>query len=111
MIRSQIEYWQAQYPPAVAQQVEKIVKDAYEEVAVAQGVPPARADRHGLFRGRCATPCSINPALTTSLLGLISEDALIGPRTGKLGLKRKRADEADDAYLTYPTVPKDEPAA
>jgi len=44
----------------------------------------------------------LNPALTTSLLGLISEDALISPRMGKIGTKRKR-DEAESAH--------DEPAA
>ena len=37
----------------------------------------------------------LNPALTTSLLGLISEDALIAPRTGKLGTKRRKVDEEE----------------
>ena len=39
----------------------------------------------------------LNPALTTSMLGLISEDAVIGPRTGKLGTKRRSVSEDVDA--------------
>jgi hypothetical protein len=37
----------------------------------------------------------LNPSLTTSMLGLISEDALIAPRTGKLGTKRRKTDDQD----------------
>jgi hypothetical protein len=33
-----------------------------------------------------------NPALTASLVGLLGEDALISPRLGGLGAKRKRED-------------------
>lgn len=39
----------------------------------------------------------LNPALSASLLGLISEDALIGPRTGKLGVKRRKAGDSEAA--------------
>jgi hypothetical protein len=38
-----------------------------------------------------------NPALTTSLLGLIAEDAVISPRLGKVGTKRRKdTDEETD---------------
>lgn len=37
--------------------------------------------------------CSRTPALTTALLGFISEDAIIEPRTGKLGTKRRRGED------------------
>ena len=36
----------------------------------------------------------LNPALSAGLLGLISEDALIGPRTGKLGVKRRKGEQS-----------------
>jgi hypothetical protein len=39
----------------------------------------------------------LNPALSATLLGLISEDALIGPRTGKLGVKRRKGDATEQA--------------
>lgn len=89
VIRSQIEYWQQQYSPAFAQDVEKLVKDAYEEVAVAK-VSHMYALTGVVFSEEKRDEMLKNPSLTTSMLGLISEDALIGPRTGKLGTKRRR---------------------
>lgn len=100
VIRSQIEHWQAQYPPAVANEIEKLVKDAYEEVAVAK-VSHLHALTGTVFSEEVRETMLMNPALTTSLLGLISEDALIGPRTGKLGTKRRKAEDGD----TEPTEP------
>ena len=91
VITSQIEHWQSQYPVTVANDIEKIVKDAYEEVAIAKvshihalGTLFAEEKREEMLQ---------NPALTTSLLGLIAEDAVIGPRTGKLGTKKRKVDE------------------
>jgi hypothetical protein len=95
VIRSQIEFWQSQYPPAVANDIEKIVKDAYEEVALAK-VSHIHA-LGSIFAEEKRTEMLQNPALTTSLLGLIAEDAVIGPRTGKLGTKRRvKAAEPED---------------
>lgn len=102
VIRSQIEHWQKQYTPAVAKQVEKLVMDAYEEVAVAK-VSHLHALTGTVFSEEVRDAMLENPSLTTSLLGLISEDALIGPRTGKLGTKRRKAEdegEAEGAELT-----------
>lgn len=96
VIRSQIEYWQSQYPVAVAKDVEKLVMDAYEEVAVAK-VSHMHALTGTVFSEEKRDQMLLNPALTTSMLGLISEDALIAPRTGKLGTKRRRADEEGSA--------------
>lgn len=94
VIRGQIEYWQSQYPPAVAPQIAEIVKQAYEEVAVAK-VSHLHAITGAVLSEDQREQMLSNPALTASLLGLISEDAVIGPRTGKLGTKRRRATEAD----------------
>ena len=93
VIREQVEYWQNQYPKAVAAQVEKIVRDAYEEVAVAK-VSHMHALTGTVFSEEQREQMLLNPALTTSLLGLIGEDAVIGPRTGKLGTKRRRTEES-----------------
>lgn len=89
VILSQLDYWQQQYSPAVANDIEKLVKDAYEEVAVAK-VSHMHALTGVIFSEEQRDEMLQNPSLTTSLLGLISEDALIGPRTGKLGTKRRR---------------------
>ena len=76
--------------------VEKLVKDAYEEVAVAK-VSHMHALTGTVFSEEQRDQMLMNPALSTSLLGLISEDALIGPRTGKLGVKRRKGDGSDAA--------------
>lgn len=101
VIREQIEYWKSQYPPAVGPQVEDIVRQAYEEVAVAK-VSHMHALTGTVLSEEKRNEMLLNPALTTSLLGLISEDAVIGPRTGKLGTKRRRAAESspDDTAHT-----------
>jgi hypothetical protein len=94
VIRSQIEHWQGQYSPAVANDVEKLVKDAYEEVAVAK-VSHLHALTGTVFSEERRDQMLLNPSLSATLLGLISEDALIGPRTGKLGVKRRKSDGPD----------------
>jgi hypothetical protein len=103
VICGQIEYWQNQYPPAVKHDVEKIVKEAYEEVAIAK-VSHLHALTGSVLSDDQRDQMLLNPALTTSMLGLISEDAVIGPRTGKLGTKRRRSSdneaEAESAAAT-----------
>jgi len=96
IILSQVEHWQGQYSPAVAHDVEKLVKDAYEEVSVAK-VAHLHALTGTVFSEEKRDEMLLNPALSASLLGLISEDALIGPRTGKLGVKRRKGDAVDEA--------------
>ncbi|OHU44672.1 hypothetical protein [Mycobacteroides chelonae] len=95
VILAQVKYWQEQYPPAVGKNVEKLVMEAYEEVAIAK-VSHLHALTGTVFAEETRDAMLLNPALTTSLLGLISEDALIGPRTGKLGTKRRKAEEGPD---------------
>jgi hypothetical protein len=94
VILGQVEHWQAQYSAAVGHEVEKLVKDAYEEVAVAK-VSHMHVLTGTVFSEEQRDQMLMNPALSTSLLGLISEDALIGPRTGKLGVKRRKGDGSD----------------
>lgn len=97
LIQSQIAYWQDQYPPGSQYDVEKVVKDAYEDVAVAKV-----AHMHSLARGKVFSEeqldsMLLNPALTTSLLGLIGEDAVISPRLGGLGAKRRKSADGEDS--------------
>lgn len=95
VIRGQIEYWQLQYPPAVAKTVEDIVLEVYADVAVAK-VSHLYALTGAVLSEEQRNEMLLNPALSTSMLGLISEDALIAPRTGKLGMKRRKAEEEAD---------------
>jgi hypothetical protein len=108
VIRSQVEYWQTQYPKSVAPQVEEIVLGAYEEVAVAK-VAHMHALTGAVISEDQRNEMLVNPALTTGLLGLISEDALIGPRTGKLGTKRRHVD--DDSEKSSDTTVQPIPVA
>jgi hypothetical protein len=94
VIRGQIEYWQSQYPRALAQQVENIVKEAYVDVAIAK-VSHMHALSGPVISDEQLATMLENPALTASLVGLLGEDALITPRLGGLGAKRKRPEEAD----------------
>lgn len=111
VIRDQVTYWQSQYPIAVSKQVEQIVKEAYEEVAVAK-VSHLHALTGVVFSEERRNDMLMNPALTTSLLGLISEDAVIGPRTGKLGTKRRRSEDgATEATAPEKSSGDAEPAA
>jgi hypothetical protein len=96
VVRTQIEHWQNQYSPAVKNDVEKLVKDAYEDVAVAK-VSHLHALTGVVFSEEQRDTMLLNPALSASLLGLIAEDALIGPRTGKLGVKRRKGEAPDQA--------------
>lgn len=95
VIRGQIQYWQEQYPVAVSKDIEKLVMDAYEDVAVAK-VSHMHALTGTVLSEERRDEMLLNPALTTSMLGLIGEDALIGPRTGKLGTKRRRPEDQED---------------
>ncbi len=96
VVRTQIEHWQKQYSPAVKNDVEKLVKDAYEDVAMAK-VSHLHALTGVVFSEEQRDTMLLNPALSASLLGLIAEDALIGPRTGKLGVKRRKEEAPDQA--------------
>lgn len=96
VVRTQIEHWQNQYSPAVKNDVEKLVKDAYEDVAMAK-VSHLHALTGVVFSEEQRDTMLLNPALSASLLGLIAEDALIGPRTGKLGVKRRKEEALGQA--------------
>lgn len=95
VIVSQIEYWQSKYPRAVSPQVKDIVMDAYADVAVAKA-----AHLHALtgtvLSDNQRDSMLANPALSTSMLGLIAEDALISPRLGGLGAKQKKTGAAEE---------------
>jgi hypothetical protein len=91
VLRAEVEYWQAQYPDHLAEEVGQEVVDVYGEVAVAKVahsehlkgiVPSKKVDEQ--FRSEAA--------LTMALLGLIGEEAIIAPRVG--GKFRKRREPA-----------------
>jgi hypothetical protein len=86
----QVEFFQAQYPDHYADEIAESVIAAYGEIAVAKiahsehlkGMHPTYVIEND-FRS--------DAALTMSLLGLIGEEAVIAPRLGKLGVKKRAA--------------------
>jgi hypothetical protein len=71
----------------------KIVKKAYEAGEVAK-VSHLHALTGSVLSDNQRDAMLLNPALTTRLLGVISKDAVIGPRTGRVSVKRRLSDEA-----------------
>jgi hypothetical protein len=82
-----IRHHQEQYPDVFTEEVAKIVRETYGEVAVckiahsqklASQIPEEDLDQ--IYRSEAA--------LTISLMGLLAEESLIGQRLGKLGRKK-----------------------
>jgi hypothetical protein len=90
VLTEQIEFFQRQYPDHYADEIAENVIATYGEIAVAKiahsehlkGLHPNYVIEKDFRSGA---------ALTMSLLGLIGEEAVIAPRLGKLGVKRRSA--------------------
>lgn len=86
----QIEFFQRQYPDHYADEIAENVISTYGEIAVAKiahsehlkGMHPSSVIERD-FRS--------SAALTMALLGLIGEEAVIAPRLGRFGVKRRAA--------------------
>jgi hypothetical protein len=90
VLAEQIEFFQRQYPDHYADEIAENVIAVYGEIAVAKiahsehlkGLHPSYVIEHDFRSGA---------ALTMSLLGLIGEEAVIAPRLGRFGVKRRVA--------------------
>jgi len=87
ILQEVVEYHQAQYPDIYADEVGKIVRQVFGEVAackvahsqkLAKNVPEEQLDSE--YRSE--------QALTIALMGLMAEESLIAQRLGKLGRKK-----------------------
>ena len=88
VIRQQVQYWQGQYADHLSDKIEEDVHQAYGEVAVAKIAHSAHLKAilpSQVIEDQLRTP----GALTTALLGLIAEEALIAPRLGGKYAKRR----------------------
>ena len=89
VLRKVVEYHSEQYAPHLYEEIEEKVLQVYVEVAVAKVA-------HSQFLRRMMNEDEVEElrepqALTTALLGLISEEAVIGQRLGTLGPKQRSA--------------------
>lgn len=89
VLRKVIEFHSEQYAPHLADEIEEKVLQVYVEVAVAK-VAHSQFLRRMMSEGEVEELRSPG-ALTASLLGLISEEAVIGQRLGTLGPKQRSA--------------------
>ena len=95
VLLEQVDHWRSQYPATLAAAVEKKVKDAYADVAVAKVSHIHALTAGSLFSEEQRDEMLKTHVLTASLLGLLSEDSYISPQLGGLGAKRKK-DAGDD---------------
>lgn len=90
----EFRHWRLQYPPHLEDEVDKVVKAAYAQLAVATIAHGESLTPH-LERKDRLTDLRTPAALTAALLGLVGANAIIGPLLGgALGTKRKKNDAA-----------------
>lgn len=90
----EFRHWVAQYPPHLEEEVVKVVRAAYAQMAVATIAHGESLTPHLERKDKLAELRS-QEALTASLLGLVGANAIIGPLLGgQLGTKRKKATDA-----------------
>jgi hypothetical protein len=92
VLEEQVAHWQSQYPAHLEEEVRREVLAVYGEIAVAK-VAHSEQMKTLVPSHEVESALRSDAALTTALLGLISEDAVISTRIGgKLGkFKRKAA--------------------
>jgi hypothetical protein len=85
-----IKYHRDQYPEIFADDIAKIVKDTYGEVAVCKIAHSQKLTKH-VAEEELDQRYLSEEALTISLMGLLAEESLIAQRLGKLGRKKNAA--------------------
>jgi hypothetical protein len=85
-----IKHHQQQYPDVFATEVEKIVQDAYGEVAICKIAHSQKLTKYVAEEDLDLTYRN-EAALTVGLMGLLAEESLIAQRLGKLGRKKNAA--------------------
>lgn len=90
----EFNHWRSQYPPHLEDEVDKYVKAAYAQLAVATIAHGESLAPH-LERKDRLNDLRTQEALTAALLGLVGANAIIGPLLGgSLGTKRKKVTDA-----------------
>lgn len=82
-----IKYHQEQFPDIYMEEIDKIVRDTYGEVAVCKVAHSQKLTKH-IPEQDVDSIYRTEAALTISLMGLLAEESLIGQRLQKLGRKK-----------------------
>jgi hypothetical protein len=91
MLLESIAYHQEQYPAVHSEEIQKIVKDVYGEVAVAKIAHSEKLAARGVSEEDLEQQYRSDQALTIALMGLMAEESLISQRLGRLGRKKSAA--------------------
>jgi len=93
LLEEQIKYHQQKYPPFMAEEVQKIVLEVYGEVAACKVAHSNRLKKM-VPKEKLESEYRNEAALTTSLMGLMAEEAVISYRLRALG--KQRAQKANE---------------
>lgn len=81
-------HWHDQFPPHLSEEVDAIVEEVYGEAMVARIAHSEQLVHDPAWGKPRVDELRSQPALTASLLGLLSEDQAIATRVGRLGVRR-----------------------
>lgn len=87
ILQDVVEYHQEKYPEVYHDEVAKIVRQVFGEVAACKVAHSQKLD-HVMTEEELNTSFRSGDALTLGLMGLIAEESLIAPRLGRLGRKK-----------------------
>ena len=90
MLLEAIAYHQESIPAVHSEEIQKIVKEVYGEVAVAKIAHSEKLAARGVTEEELE-PFRSDEALTIALMGLTAEKSLISQRLGRLGRKKSAA--------------------
>lgn len=93
-----IRYHEAQYPPIVAEEVQKIVHEVFGEIAACK-VAHAEKLRKMIPAEEIDENYRNEAALTIALMGLLAEESLIAQRLGRLGRKRPASEVQEEPQV------------
>jgi hypothetical protein len=88
VLEEEIRYWAPQYATHLEEEVTKIIKEVYAQLAAATVAHSESLKAH-LSRKDVVEQLRTEEALTAALLGLLGADAIIGPRLGGALGRRK----------------------
>lgn len=85
------KYWRDQYPDHLGAQVDQVIEEVYGESMVARIAHSEQLVHDPAWGKPKVEELRSQPALTAALLGLFSEDCVIGTRLRGLGVRRRAA--------------------
>lgn len=99
VLREEVVHWAPQYPPHLEDEVVKVIKDTYGQLAVAT-IAHSEALRVHLERREMLDSMRTPEALTAALLGLVGAAGIIGPTLGGVvGRRRAQKDERTESGI------------